>query len=547
MEKVLDYQVENGDQNYCKLFSSIRDAILIENSNHIIIDCNPAFIEIFGYERDEIVGKTPEFIYESNKHFLEMSQKLREQSRDSRFIDRFNYRNKSGEVFPGEINVYYVTDDDGETEAFVGIIRDISELKRVATERNTLITEQIHQSQKTASEVALAARIQSAMMEPPTITMPEVDVATRWIPASQMSGDFYNLEQLDIERLGLWLGDVSAKGVPAGLLMVLINEHLKADLFGNFVPGNVLSELNSKVFEFLSESENFSTLFLGVLNTRDGLLTYSDAGHGHAFIYRSKSNEIQTLAATIPPLGIQSQALAIQQEVGLNLSDMLIVYSDGITEARSSEGERFGRERLFEIVRVHGQESVDELRETILSAVAEFSEGADLSDDITLMIIHRRESPDHRRVSESMDASGTPLRDWTQGLTSHTGVLGPLHEWIARICDEVGLRAEHDPFVNACQLGISELVTNVIKHAYRGEHGRITVQAFEYGDRMEFIITDKGLPYETRVFEAEGLPKVREGQYGLMITRRVMDEVVYTRTPNEENVWRLMKRLPDAF
>jgi anti-sigma regulatory factor (Ser/Thr protein kinase) len=361
-----------------------------------------------------------------------------------------------------------------------------------------------------------------------------------------MSGDFYGLEQLDIHRLALWVGDVSAKGVPAGLLMVLLNASLRAELYGNFVPGNVLSQLSLNISNVLSEAEQFSTLFLGILDTSNGLLTYSDAGHGHALIFRAATRKIEKLSVTVLPLGIESQLMAVQKEVELNRSDILLVYSDGVTEAASPSGELFGEQRLYEIIRESGAGTVPALRDAIQAAVAQFSQGHILEDDLTLLIIQQEDTRGSGAPKDKPYNAQDPLREWRQLLTSHTGILVPLHEWVAGICSEINLHENPDEFVNACQLGISELVTNVIKHAYRNEHGRITIKALEYHDRLEFIIQDQGLPFKTRSVEGENLPALREGSFGLQITKMVMDEVVYTRTPDDQNIWRLVKRYSGA-
>jgi len=135
-----------------------------------------------------------------------------------------------------------------------------------------------------------------------------------------------------------------------------------------------------------------------------------------------------------------------------------------------------------------------------------------------------------------------PLQVWTHSLTSHTGMLEPLHEWVAMISTQLSKHGEQDLFVNACQLGISELVTNVIKYAYRGERGRIIIQAREYQDRVEFETQDKGFAFEVPLVSDEDLPVLREGSYGLLITESVMDEIIYNRTPEGINCWRLVKR-----
>jgi anti-sigma regulatory factor (Ser/Thr protein kinase) len=224
----------------------------------------------------------------------------------------------------------------------------------------------------------------------------------------------------------------------------------------------------------------------------------------------------------------------------------LLVYSDGVTEAASPSGEHFGEQRLYEIIRESGAGTVPALRDAIQAAVAQFSQGHTLEDDLTLLIIQQEDTRGSGALKDKPYNAQDPLREWKQLLTSHTGILVPLHEWVAGICSEINLHENPDEFINACQLGISELVTNVIKHAYRSEHGRIIIKALEYSDRLEFIIQDQGLPFKTRSVEGENLPALREGSYGLQITKMVMDEVVYTRTPDDQNIWRLVKRYSDA-
>lgn len=541
-QKLAELAVQQSEKDFRSLISSIRDAIVFTNVEGEIIDCNPAFSQLFGYTPEEILGNQVVHLYPSQESYDEIARQVEERPQDEHFPHTMTYRKKSGETFSGETNLFQLRDENGVPITYAALIRDITEQELARAQEARFQQAEQKRAADVATEVALASRIQYTLMKPPTITLKDIDVSASWIPASEMSGDFYNVEQIDDHRLSLWVGDVSAKGVPAGLLMVLINTYLHAELFGNMVPGNVLSKTNMHVSDLLSEAEQFATLFLGVLDTRSGLLTYSDAGHGHAFIYRKATEKFEHLEATIPPLGVKSQLVAVQQEIGLNPGDSLVVYSDGLIEAASPDGDRFGKTRLLEVVREMGSRPPQELHDAILSAVAEFNQESTLEDDLTLIVARRAADQASKLIKESLHASGTPLREWAQVQTSHTGILVPLHEWVARICAEVGPRAEQDPFLNACQLGISELVTNVIKHAYRGEHGRINIQAFEFDDRLEFLITDQGLPYETSSLEGERLPELREGSFGLMIIRQVMNEVVYTRTPENENVWRLVKR-----
>lgn len=118
---------KQAEKKYRNLYNSIRDAILIANTDREIIDCNPAFTEIFGYELDEIQGKQTEYIYQNHEQYREMGREIKEHDAEENFFFTVNYRKKSGEVFPGETNVFYLKDESGETLAFVGLIRDITE------------------------------------------------------------------------------------------------------------------------------------------------------------------------------------------------------------------------------------------------------------------------------------------------------------------------------------------------------------------------------------------------------------------------------------
>jgi len=140
----------------------------------------------------------------------------------------------------------------------------------------------------------------------------------------------------------------------------------------------------------------------------------------------------------------------------------------------------------------------------------------------------------------------SPRREWAKELTSHTGILQSLHDWVAMVCREVEAISDQTQFAFDCQLGISELMTNIIKYAYGAKRGRIVLQAREYADRMEFEIRDEGLPFDVGTARLKGLPAVREQKYGLLITRSVMDDVRYSRTSDAENRWLLVKKFQGA-
>lgn len=125
-------------ERYESLFNSIRDAILVADTDGRIVDCNPAFTDLFGYSLTEITGKPTAFLHESESEFEAMGDSLARQMEDPTFVQTVNYQRQSGQVFPGETNVFYLRDRDGEITGFIGLIRDVSERVERITQIRTI-------------------------------------------------------------------------------------------------------------------------------------------------------------------------------------------------------------------------------------------------------------------------------------------------------------------------------------------------------------------------------------------------------------------------
>ena len=119
--------LKESEQKYRSLFDSIRDAILVADTDRNIINCNPAFTELFGYQLDEIEGKKTKYIYQDEEEYEEVGEEIEKSVEDPNFFYTIHYEKKDGEVFPGETNVFYLRDDEGEIVGFIGLIRDVTE------------------------------------------------------------------------------------------------------------------------------------------------------------------------------------------------------------------------------------------------------------------------------------------------------------------------------------------------------------------------------------------------------------------------------------
>lgn len=137
----VEERLRESEERYRSLFSSIRDAILVADTDRQIIDCNPAFTELFGYDLGEIRGKPTHYIYENEEEYRRLGSELADRERESNFFVTIDYQRKSGETFPGETNVFYLLDENDNIKGFVGLIRDIS--RRVQREQQLKVIDRI--------------------------------------------------------------------------------------------------------------------------------------------------------------------------------------------------------------------------------------------------------------------------------------------------------------------------------------------------------------------------------------------------------------------
>jgi sigma-B regulation protein RsbU (phosphoserine phosphatase) len=212
---------------------------------------------------------------------------------------------------------------------------------------------------------------------------------TRWEPARQVAGDFYDILLLDRNRLGFVIADVADKGMPAALFMILIRTLIRAAAKEYSSPAAVLKQVNALL---VPDSKNgmFVTVFYAVINLESGRMSYANAGHNPPIIRCFDSNDLVELRRTSIALGIFDEIEVEEGEVSLRSGDWILFYTDGVTEAFSSSEEMFGKKRLLDLLLSNKYQSSKEILDVIEESVHEFIKGTDLSDDITLAAIFNK-------------------------------------------------------------------------------------------------------------------------------------------------------------
>lgn len=214
--------------------------------------------------------------------------------------------------------------------------------------------------------------------------IPGYQISGSWQPARSIGGDYFDVLKYGDRRLGLCIGDVMGKGIPAALLMSNLQASVRAAGSETAAPGELCGRLN-RVVAANTASSKFITFFYGLLDRSSRRLAYTNAGHNAPILVRLDASH-QRLEAGGPALGVLGEHDYEQGEIGLWSGDRLLLFTDGVTEAVNASGEEYGEDRLIELVRENRGRCGGELQDAILASVREFSGGA-RADDATLIVV----------------------------------------------------------------------------------------------------------------------------------------------------------------
>ncbi len=271
---------------------------------------------------------------------------------------------------------------------------DIPEFRRLRESITVMIRRIRNYSaeiEKEKTELRIAAELQSDLL-PKTIPPVEgFSIMAKSIPAKEIGGDFFDVLPPGTvagsgNRTGIMIADVSGKGVPAALFMALSRIIVRVAATGYPEPSGVIATANPLI-SASTATGMFVTLFYGILDSGNKTLTYINAGHNPPLVLRAGTLKADELPATGIALGVLEDAPYRQESVRLCSGDIIVLYTDGITEAENSEGEMFGTERLLATVKESRDRPAGEIVENVIGAVLSFSEGRPQFDDITLMVI----------------------------------------------------------------------------------------------------------------------------------------------------------------
>jgi serine phosphatase RsbU (regulator of sigma subunit) len=260
-------------------------------------------------------------------------------------------------------------------------------VRELEESREVIRLKTLEEQKKREQELALAQETQESLLPRCLPQFENFRIHAFNNPTRYVGGDFYDFLQLSS---GKWMGvlaDVSGKGMPAALLSSMVLGALSMEFRSGTQPPEVLNRINRLLCE-KSLPFQFVTLFLFLLSP-DGVGQFISAGHNPAYLFRSATRAIEELAPDAGVLGLFDSACYESREFHLGHGDILVVYSDGLTDAQTPQGEMFGEKRLLEIIRREGPSGSDAVERGFLQAIQDFTEGLPQTDDITFVVVEK--------------------------------------------------------------------------------------------------------------------------------------------------------------
>ena len=385
------------------------------------------------------------------------------------------------------------------------------------------------EKERIGAELSLATRIQADMLPNIFPAFPErndFDIHAIMTPAKEVGGDFYDFFLIDETHLAMVMADVSGKGIPAALFMMMSKILIQNAVMSGQSPKDALESVNNQICSNNHE-EMFVTVWLGILNLESGMLIASNAGHekpiikqpdGDFELYKDRHGFV---------LGGMEGLKYKNYEIQLSKDSKLFIYTDGVVEATNENDELFGAERTIEVLNRVKDKSTKEILDSVQECVDEFVGNAPQFDDLTMLCIEYNGA----KTEITFDAT---LENVTKAVefVSRKAQLLPL-----------GVKDEYQ-----LEVAVDEIVSNVARYAYGDKAGTVTVKTESDSDGLTITVIDSGMPYNPLEKEDPDTTLSADergiGGYGIFLVKKVMDDISYEYTDGQ-NILKMRKNFTE--
>jgi PAS domain S-box-containing protein len=363
------------------MIDQIHDAIIVTDLDSIIIQWNKGAELQLGYTSEETLGRPVYFLYpESEQNFSQSD--LISILRKNNFIEfEAIMRKKTGEDISVNTSLSPIVDDTGNITSVISYTLDITKLKKAETaQREKEIIER---------DLDIAKNIQQGLLPSEPLHIKGFQIAGFNQAADQTGGDYFDWLELPDGRITISIADVSGHGIGPALIVAVCRAYFRASTSVDDSLISVMSSVNDLLCRDLSAGR-FVTAAVGLLDPSNAIMHFYSAGHAPIFFFSAAKNDIIQWGADDPPLGIMEGATSNQpRELKFISGDILVLVTDGFFEWANLEGERFGIERLKDVIKKYNQLNSQDLINVLHEEVLGFSKGSAQIDDLTVVVVKR--------------------------------------------------------------------------------------------------------------------------------------------------------------
>lgn len=396
------------------------------------------------------------------------------------------------------------------------------------------ITRITAERERIGAELDLANNIQTSMLPcifPAFPDREEFDVYATMTPAKEVGGDFYDYFLIDDDHLALVIADVSGKGVPAALFMMISKTLIKSTAQSGLSPKEVLEKVNNQLCEN-NEAQMFVTVWLGIVELSTGKMKCANAGHEYPAIYRNGTEfEIYHDKHGFVLAGMEG-FLYSEYELELNRGDIIYVYTDGVAEASDTGSNLYGLDRMIDALNRCPEKTPDALDKYISDDINKFVGSAEQFDDITMLIF---------KYSGKDNAGGTTL--------SLNAREENLYNAISFVNEQLDIIKCPDDIKSQLDIAVEEIFVNIAKYAYDADGGGKADISFSFNDdekTVTIVFEDNGMPYNPLEKPDPDITLSADereiGGLGIFMVKNLTDSMDYSYE-NKTNILKITKRI----
>lgn len=362
--KQAEEELRRSEERQRRMLETAAEGFLFMDLDLKLLEANQALLSMLGYSLDEVLGRsTMDFAAPDFRRFLTANKDRLTAMEHRRFEGVLVARD--GREVPVLIHGNILRDEQGEPEGHVAFVSDQTEQKKA---------------------LQLAEEVQQSLLPAGVPEIGGLDIAGRSLSSAEVGGDYYDFVPGEA-GLNVAVGDISGHGVDAALLMTSARAFLRMRAAAPGAPAQIVREMNRHLSEDLDGTGRFMTLFLIRFDPESGRASWVRAGHDPAVVYCPACDCFTEMGGAGLPLGVDSETEFEESLTEILPGQLIAIGTDGIWEARSPEGEMFGKERFRKLIRRHAKKPAARIIDAVFDAVTAFTAGIRPDDDVTLVVV----------------------------------------------------------------------------------------------------------------------------------------------------------------